>query len=482
MKIDFIKNISLLLFINVLIRPIYIFGVDLKIQNILGPEEYGVFFILFDFTYLFLFINDPGLQTYSVKTIAENRENPTRIIGQFLSAKILLSILYITVCLIFASLLGYDLRRLWLTFLVSFGFSLAGIFVLLRSVFSGMGEYKTDSYLSGVDKALMIVILGSLAWGITGKIESVEQMVILQNMCYLVAIIITLWLLYKKLPGIRFQIGLKDLTVLLRKTLPYTGLILLTALCNRIDVVMLDLLRTDGEFQSGIYAAGYRFLDAGNMFGYLFGALLLPMYANAYHNKADISELFNTAFKFLLSAGLFITSVLVIYGKEIFSLLYNEVYLNHHQILSALILSLAPIMISHSTGSLLIATGKIRALNLTFAGAILLNITLNWIIIPEYGALGSAYTTLLTEIVLLSVSLYLSYHFCRINFDQKFVFKSIFLVSIPIIWYYFIRRQHDLPWIFDAILFSLVFLLSIILLKIIEWREVIKHLKSKDIS
>jgi O-antigen/teichoic acid export membrane protein len=480
MKIEFLKNISLLLITNILIRPLYIFGVDLKIQNILGPKEYGIFFILFDFAYLFLFVNDPGLQSFSVKSIAENRENPRPEIGKFLSAKIVLSLCYILICVLFAYLTGYDSRRLWLTFLISSGFVLAGIFVMLRSVFSGLGHYTTDSYLSSLDKVLMILTLGSLTWGITGKVTSVEQVVIIQNICYILAVSIAFCLLWKKMPGIPLNIEIKGIIQLLKQTLPYTGLMLLTAVCNRIDVVMLDFMRNDGEFQSGIYAAGYRFLDAANMFGYLFGGLLLPMYAHSSQNKSAINDLFNIAFKYLFLIALFISSVLIIFGKEIFTILYSTDYHNHYQILTALMLSLTPIMVSHSTGSLLVATGKLYALNITYGAAIIINVVLNWIFIPKYGALGSAYTTFFTEILILVISVYLGIKLCKLNVEVQLLWKIILLITFPFLWNTVICKAIDWNWIIKGITFSLIFLLITIFLKFIDLKELSKVVKFKN--
>lgn len=46
---------------------------------------------------------------------------------------------------------------------------------------------------------------------------------------------------------------------------------------GRLDAVLLHSLLADGDFQAGIYAAGFRMLDAYMMFALLFANLLLPM-------------------------------------------------------------------------------------------------------------------------------------------------------------------------------------------------------------
>ena len=75
MKREFTINIILLLFINILIKPAYIFGIETEVQNIVGTEAYGMYFAYFNFVFLFQFINDPGLQNYNAQLIAKNRES-----------------------------------------------------------------------------------------------------------------------------------------------------------------------------------------------------------------------------------------------------------------------------------------------------------------------------------------------------------------------------------------------------------------------
>jgi hypothetical protein len=39
---DFQGNIILVLFLNAIIKPLYLLGIDRGVQNMIPPEEYGV--------------------------------------------------------------------------------------------------------------------------------------------------------------------------------------------------------------------------------------------------------------------------------------------------------------------------------------------------------------------------------------------------------------------------------------------------------
>jgi O-antigen/teichoic acid export membrane protein len=242
---------------------------------------------------------------------------------------------------------------------------------------------------------------------------------------------------------------------------------MLTAICNKIDVVMLDSLRSDGEYQSGIYAAGYRFLDASNMFGYLFGALLLPMYSHMYANKIDVKDLFNTAFQILVLLSLPLTLISCFFGKEIFDLFYTQDYTNHSNVFIALMLSLVPIMVSHSIGSLLIAFGRLKWLNIIFLLAVIINIILNYFVIPRYGALGSAYTTFVSELLLILSALFIVIKVCEVTIRREIAIKSLIILLGSLVILFILSSIPTINWLIKVLLFLGSYALLILKLKII---------------
>ena len=53
MKRNFSVNLLFLVVLNLLIKPIYVFGIEVGIQNTVGPAEYGLYYAMFNFTFLF---------------------------------------------------------------------------------------------------------------------------------------------------------------------------------------------------------------------------------------------------------------------------------------------------------------------------------------------------------------------------------------------------------------------------------------------
>ena len=120
MKREFLLNILFLLSINLLIKPFYIFGIDRTVQNRVGLEDYGLYATLFSFTFLLQIINDFGLQHFNNRNIAQHHQLLPKYFPNMLVLKLGLGIIYTSLTLIVAWLIGYGSRQFHLLFFFIF--------------------------------------------------------------------------------------------------------------------------------------------------------------------------------------------------------------------------------------------------------------------------------------------------------------------------------------------------------------------------
>ena len=154
---SFLSNIGLLLVLNLIIKPVYIFGIERGFSNAAG-DQYGVYFELFTFCFLFQIVSDLGLQNFNNRFVSTQNQSFEKYFPEIFSIKILLSILFLIITLACGYLFGYLQKDP-----IMFGF-IAG-FILLntlqayaRTNLSGLGYYRLDSIISLLDKGIMIVL------------------------------------------------------------------------------------------------------------------------------------------------------------------------------------------------------------------------------------------------------------------------------------------------------------------------------------
>ena len=87
---DFIFNIILLIFLNLLIKPFWILGIDVGVQNRVGAESYGLYFAVFNFTFLFNMLLDMGITNFNNRNIARHQQLLQKHLSGIITLKLLL--------------------------------------------------------------------------------------------------------------------------------------------------------------------------------------------------------------------------------------------------------------------------------------------------------------------------------------------------------------------------------------------------------
>jgi hypothetical protein len=60
----FYSSLSLLVLLNAIIKPLWIFGIDRQVQNEVGVAAYGTYFSIFNLSLVLSFLLDWGLTVY----------------------------------------------------------------------------------------------------------------------------------------------------------------------------------------------------------------------------------------------------------------------------------------------------------------------------------------------------------------------------------------------------------------------------------
>ncbi len=399
---DFIFNICLLLFLNLLVKPFWLLGVEVGVQNQVGAADYGLYFAIFNFTYVFYMLLDMGICNFNSRTIARNNQLLDKYLSSIIVLRFLLCVVYFMVIYTVALIIGYRGIQLKLLFWIGLNQFLNATMLYLRSNVSALLMFKTDSCLSVLDRLLAILFCSMLLWGhITDKPFRIEWFVYCQTAAYLLAIAVALGIVLGKSKLRRLAWNKKLSLLILKKSLPFALLTLLMAFYNRIDSVMIErLLPVDiATTQAGIYASAFRLLDALVMIAYLFSVILLPLFSKMIKEKEDVQPIVRTAFSFLYVFAIGATTVLVCYREPILAWLYNDHVAASASVFAILTPCIIPIAFTYVFGTLLTANGSLKKLNITAMAGIIVNILINIILIPRFQARGAAVTSLCTQSV-----------------------------------------------------------------------------------
>lgn len=429
MRKKFIINLIFLVSLNLLIKPFWIFGIDMTVQNTVGASEYGFYFSLFNFSLLFNIFLDLGITNFNNRNIARHNQLLSKHFSNIIGLKFLLGFFYILIILTGALLIDYNYRQIkFLTILAGNQFLLSFI-MYMRSNINGLHFFKTDSILSVLDKLLLIFLVGSLLIKYQSDFQ-IEWLVYAQTLSYLLTAFVAFFVIKSKTIGIKLKFNFRFYRVILRKSFPYALLVLLMTSYTRADTVMLERLLTDGDTQVGIFAHGYRVLDAISQFALLFATLLLPIFAKMLIKKENVAQLVKISFLLLVIPALIIVINLFFFQKDIIYVLYDEHIAESSKVFGILILGFIPIATTYIFGTLLTANGNLKELNIMATIGVILNVVLNFILIPHFKAYGAALTSLITQSVTAILQIYIAHKI----FGFKLRFKLLLAIITFAVW------------------------------------------------
>jgi len=457
LKKEFLLNIILLLGINFLVKPFYLFGVDLHIQNLVGEESYGMYKVLFNIAFLLQFIHEPGIQSYNSQNIAKNPDQLKIHLPRILGLKSILGIVYFVLALGYFFYRGYDPLLLNLMVFTTINIFLSSVFVYLRTNIAAIGKYRIDSMISSLDKILMLIILGYLSY--TSPYKDNFQIIWLaygQFFAFVISCIVALVILYKHLGTLSITFSSKYSKDLLKASLPFALVLLTMSAYTRMDSIMLEHLLDDNGFESGVYEYGYRFLDAMNMIGYLFAALLIPMFASNLKNKKVINDLVDTGLRTMTVITFVGASTLITFRKEIMEWSKAGGVDYDGDIILYLMLSFIMISMAYIFGSLLVANKNLKRLNILFIIGVLINFILNYWQIPLDKALGAAKSTFITQTIMTLGQAYLAISLLKIKIGKRILVNMAIFGLFCALLSWVVSVYSPIEWWYNIILYICV--------------------------
>jgi len=392
MKKEFLGGALFSVGINLLVKTVWILGIELAVQRTVGTEQYGMYFSLFNFSLLFLIALDLGITNFNTRNIARHRHLLQKNFSPLILFKIALGILYMLILGAASLLMGYDAQRLQLLAFLAGTQFFASMTLYLRSNISALHRFRLDGMLSVADRLLLILVCS--IWFLLERSFSVFDFVRIQFSTSALAMLLAFAanLRFTAFPKPRWNTAI--FAVILKQSLPFALLVLIMSLYSRVDAVLIDYLRADGEVQAGIYAAAFRLFDAYSQIALIFTGILLPVFARQLKLSEDTGPVLSTALSVLLFAALSMAIAGTWYGDVLANLLYKEYIPETGTVLSILLWALVPFVLSMTLGSLITASGNMRALNVIAVTTLAANLALNFALIPSLGAKGAACTAI----------------------------------------------------------------------------------------
>lgn len=480
-RTQLVQNVFFILMLNLLIKAVWIFGIDRNVQISVGYQAYGMYQALFNLALIFQIILDFGISQYSSREVAIDNQSLQHNFGTMLVARMFLFVVYMLFVFIVAKLLGYSGYSLRLLIWVLLIMVLNATLVFFRAQVAALHFFKTDGVLSIIDRLFMIIICGALLivsqWN---QYLTIETFVKAQVFSLGIAVGIA-FITFAKLSPYKLTLewNFNRLIHILKSSSPYALLVFLMAIYMRADVVMIERIGggVNGASQAGVYIAAFRLLDVANIFGLMFAGVLMPLFSKMLAQKKNIAPIVRTAVDVMMPIAFVCALTAVFYAKDIMLLLYHRASVTNDALLLAILMCSFPaycLMYIYST--LLTAGGKIKLLNLISLGIVILNLSLHYVLIQLFQAQGAAVTVLITEWLVAAVVIYYAHLNYKMPHNYPWILKHLLFVACMFMGF-FCLKQIQFYWLYEIVLLAVVAVLLLFILKIWSPKQILALFK-----
>lgn len=398
MRRKFLINITFLLTVSILVKAFWVLGIDRTVQNVVGETAYGSYFSLFSFSVLFTLLLDLGLSGFNNRAVSADPARVRIYFGNVLVIRLFLTAVYFLVSISVAYALGYREGQITILLVLMLNQVMASMILWLRSSISGMQYLFLDSLLSVADRLVMIVICSVLLWGgVTTGGFRIEWFVWAQTAAYFTVMCAAFIIVVRKGRVAAVKPDTSVLKSIIMTGLPYSVVVFAMTLYWRMDSVMIERLLPDGATRAGNYAQAFRLFDALAMIPVLFGGMLLPIMTRGLSSDSDIRPLARMAGRMLIVPLGIGAVTLATFPAEMLDILYTSPVENAVTAFRILMITLVPVGVIYIYSTMLTASWKLKMLGVITVSGMIINLSLNRILIPELGPSGAACTALVTQ-------------------------------------------------------------------------------------
>ncbi len=417
MSRSFVKNLIWLQALNWLVKPFWILWIERTVQNELGSEWYGTYFVHFNVGLLFAVLLDAGLNSYISREVAQ--QGKVTHWKRFLYLRLILGLVYVLGILAVSVFQKLDPS---IIAVVVINQILASVVLTMRAVLQGRHLFISDGILSVLDRLVAIIICSFLLLGMLpdfglatssfSGLNGIFYFLLSQTAGYFIALLFGGYLLRFRRKNAVDSTSVEptdaiELSTWLKGVFWFMAMALSMSIFTRIDALMIRNF-AGGYESAGDYAKSYRLLDAALIFSTLLSTQLLPMFSQKLSkgdsNHGLISGGFRLVFWVSSSAFLFV----FLFGNDLLTLLYHDemgnyvsrfpLHLNYqHWVFALLMASFIPMSLIHVFGTFITALGKMKWLTVLSIATMLVNIGLNLWLLPTLGILGAALSCLLSQ-------------------------------------------------------------------------------------
>ncbi|MFA6427436.1 MAG: oligosaccharide flippase family protein [Candidatus Magasanikbacteria bacterium] len=412
------KNTALMTTASVLQKVISFVYFTIVARSI-GAEGTGKYFFALSFTAIFTVFVDLGLTNVLVRESARVKEKIQEYFSSILFVKVTLGFVTYIGAIVVVYALGYPTVTRQLVYISGITMVLDSIHLSIYGVLRAIGNLKYES-IGIVMSQFLTLVLGSIF--LYFKLPLIYLMIafVVPSLVNVLYAGIVLYVRYHVIMKLKYN---REVTrFLFTLSIPFALAAIFSRVYGYIDSVLLSKLATDQVV--GWYSIPYKIAYAFQFIPVALIAALYPRFSEYFvHSREKLQTIFQYGLKYLLLISMPIAVGIAVLASKIVPAVFTSEYLPSIVPLQILMAGVIFGFINFEFGALLNACNRQKLQTVLIAIVMVINIIMNSILIPRYGASGAAMSAAFGNIVLSIISMYFVWRIVRLS--RAFIIKML---------------------------------------------------------
>ncbi len=364
----------------------------------LGPEKFGIFSFAIAFVTIFTVFPDMGLGMLTTREIARNRLIARRLIGNGTTLRLTGALIVWCLILLLVTLLHYPVEVVTTVYITSLFVLINALFSYYASIFLGFERNEFVAIIRLVQTALLAGGALLLTRGIPSPFRYAWLYVGANAIAALAAFVI----LSTKFVQPAIYWDLSEWRRMLKLSWPFAvALVLVTSYYWNGSIFLSKFW---GPEEVGIYNASFRLMYGAGFPAAAFSAAMYPVIARVFVDELErVQKMLARGARYMINLGVPVALFGTILSRPLIQLFYGSKYIKSVSSLQVLAWWGGCVYLNSLLSIYFYAINRPKIPTLQPGVSLAVNVFLNLLLIPRWGAVGAGWSIFAAEAIGLGI-------------------------------------------------------------------------------
>jgi O-antigen/teichoic acid export membrane protein len=437
----------------------------------LGVENWGVFSYALAFVSLFYIFGDFGVNTFITKEMAKDNINKYK----YLATASIVRIFFLLVFFIFALLLGPVLGKIKLSFNMVLVFAIFFFFESIREFVMSINRSLQKMENEGLSKILINLFITIFSLILLTRNNSPLSLAIAYMLGSILSTIYIIWSIKGEFKKIEWKFSKENFKIIYNFSWPIL-IISLFGFLFSLDTIMLGQMKSVVDV--GLYTTAQRLISFLIVIPGFIGISIFPTLSKNENNAEKLGNILQKVLLIILAIAIPLAIGGVLFSEQITLLVLGPQYIAAAPVFAALMVSILASFPNIFLMNLVFVKNLQKFFIIATSIGVFLNILINFILIPKYGAIGAAISTTIAELVIMILNWKKLKKYIPFNVIPKI--GKICIASIIMTTSIFLFKSIGIHFIVNIIFAIIIYFIALKILKEGIFNELLLLVKNRN--